>query len=201
MVNQHPVDRRGEGTAVTSPQITNAEDVVAFLKQQHQQVKQLFEEVITTSGQAREEAFTELRRLLAVHETAEEEIVHPRARRELQNGDGIVEARLQEENEAKQTLAELEKLDVASAEFETKFAAFRQDVVAHAEAEEREEFVELREALDESQLQRMRSAVALAERTAPTHPHPGVETAGENLMAGPFAAMLDRAKDLITGKH
>jgi hypothetical protein len=49
-------------------------------------------------------------------------------------------------------------------------------------------------------LQRMRNAVKLAESTAPTHPHPGVESATKNLLAGPFAAMLDRAKDAITGK-
>lgn len=33
----------------------------------------------------------------------------------------------------------------------------------------------------------------LAESTAPTRPHPGVESATANLLAGPFAAMLDRA--------
>jgi hemerythrin superfamily protein len=186
---------------MTESSMNTAEDVVSFLKRQHEQIKALFEQVMSSSGAAREEAFTDLRRLLAVHETAEEEVVHPRARRELQNGDGIVAARLNEENEAKQTLAELEKLDVDSSEFETKLAAFRTDVVSHAEAEEHEEFSQLRDALEESQLERMRTAVTLAERTAPTHPHPGVETAGENVMAGPFASMLDRAKDLITGKH
>lgn len=181
--------------------ITDGEDVVAFLKNQHQQIRELFDRVSSTSGSDREQAFTDLRRLLAVHETAEEEIVHPRARWRLDAGDAIVMARLHEEQHAKRTLAELEKLDVDSAEFADGLAAFRADVLAHAEAEETQEFAQLRDALDEASLARMRTAVQLAERTAPTRPHPGVELAGQNLMVGPFAAMLDRARDLLTGKH
>ncbi len=179
----------------------NAHDVVSFLKAQHEQIKSLFAEVKASAGTDREEAFTALRRLLAVHETAEEEIVHPRAKREIADGESVVSARLQEEHEAKETLAELEKLELDSTEFETKFAQFERDVVAHAEAEEHQEFDQLAQELDDAQLERMRNAVKLAEKMAPTHPHPGVESQAENMLAGPFAMMLDRAKDLITGKR
>jgi hypothetical protein len=96
------------------------------------------------------------------------------------------------------SVAELEKLDVDSPEFEQKFGSFREDVTAHAEAEESEEFSQLADQLDDSQLARMRKAAELAEKTAPTHPHAGVESRAANLAAGPFAAMLDRAKDLIS---
>lgn len=184
-----------------STKIDNAQDVVGFLKAQHEQIKALFAEVQAASAEDREEAFTRLRRLLAVHETAEEEVVHPRAKRELPDGDAVVSARLAEENEAKQVLAELERLDVTSPEFEAKLAKFGQDVEAHAEAEEQQEFDKLAEELDDSQLERMRNAVKLAEMTAPTHPHPGVESQAKNMLVGPFAAMLDRAKDLIAAKR
>lgn len=73
-------------------------------------------------------------------------------------------------------------------------------MIAHAEAEERGEFAQLRLELDDQQLERMRNAVKLAEATAPTRPHPGVESAMANMLAGPFASMLDRARDAITGK-
>jgi hemerythrin superfamily protein len=179
--------------------IDSAQDVVAFLKTQHEEIKGLFTQVSAASGEQRKEIFADLRRLLAVHETAEEEIVHPRAKSEIAGGESIVAARLQEEHEAKEVLAELEKLDVDSAEFEQKFSKFREDVVAHAEAEEREEFSKLASELDEKQLRRMRKAAELAEKTAPTHPHAGAESRTANLVAGPFAAMMDRAKDLISG--
>jgi hemerythrin superfamily protein len=180
--------------------ITRADDVVSFLKNQHEEIKACFERVSNATGDEKKSEFDHLRRLLAVHETAEEEVVHPRAKREIANGDQVVDARLGEENEAKHVLSELEKLDVDSAEFTQKFESFRRDVIAHAEAEEHEEFNQLAGELDDEQLSRMRRAVEIAEATAPTHPHPGVESAPANMLAGPFASMLDRARDLITGK-
>jgi hypothetical protein len=45
----------------------------------------------------------------------------------------------------------------------------------------------------------MRTAVKLAEAVAPTRPHAGVESPMANLLVGPFAAMLDRARDTISG--
>lgn len=185
---------------MTGTQISSAEDVVSFLKAQHEAIKALSERVSATRGSEREDAFVALRRVLAVHETAEEEVVHPRAKREIRDGERIVDERLREENEAKQALADLERLDVDSAEFESAFQKLKADVIAHAEAEEHEEFNQLAAQLDDGQLERMRKAAQLAEATAPTRPHAGVESPAANLLAGPFAAMTDRARDLITGK-
>jgi hypothetical protein len=44
----------------------------------------------------------------------------------------------------------------------------------------------------------MGAAVRAAEAIAPTRPHPGVESAKLNFALGPFASMLDRARDLIS---
>lgn len=180
--------------------ISTGSDVVAFLKGQHQEIRALFNQVDATEGEEREDAFYALRRLLAVHETAEEEIVHPVARRTLSNGEAVISARLREENEAKKVLAELEKLDLDSAEFDTQFATFMASVLLHAESEEREEFERLADSLDQSRLDGMRKAVKLAESIAPTRPHAGVESRLGNVLVGPFASMLDRARDALTGK-
>ncbi|VBA53305.1 hemerythrin domain-containing protein [Mycobacterium pseudokansasii] len=175
-------------------------DVIDFLVDQHEQIKSLFAKTLSSSGKQREEAFLELRRLLAVHKTAEEEIVHPRAKRKIAGGEAVVTKRLEEEHEAKTVLSELEKLDVDSAEFTSKLTKLRDAVVDHAEHEEAEEFARLGDELSSGELERMGRAAKLAEATAPTRPHPGVESQIANLMAGPFAAMLDRARDAIVGK-
>lgn len=180
--------------------IETNKDIVGFLKSQHQQVKDLFERVIAAKGEEKEKTFIELRRMMAVHETAEEEIVHPVARRTLSDGEAVVRARLHEENKAKTVLTELETLNVHSAEFENKFKALRDDVLAHAQKEETEEFERLGQELEPAQLQRMRKAAELAEAVAPTRPHAGVESQAANLIAGPFAAMIDRARDALSGK-
>lgn len=180
--------------------IGTGNDVVTFLKDQHKQVKALFDRVISASGSERQSAFYSLRRLMAVHETAEEEIVHPAARRAVPNGKAIVEAHLREENEAKRVLTELESLDVDSPEFDTKLRTLRSKVIAHAESEEKLEFEQLGAILDTERLERMRTAAEFAENVAPTRPHAGIESATGNLLVGPFASMLDRARDAFT-KH
>jgi hypothetical protein len=54
--------------------------------------------------------------------------------------------------------------------------------------------------LSSDELERMCRAAKLAEAIAPTRPHAGVESQIANMLAGPFAAMLDRARDAIVGK-
>jgi hemerythrin superfamily protein len=175
-------------------------DVIQFLVGQHKRIKSLFAETLAASGKSREHAFVELRRLLAVHETAEEEIVHPRAKRKIPNGDKIIGARLDEEYEAKTVLSELEKLDVDDASFTDTLTKLRDAVVEHAEQEETQEFAKLEQELGSKELEQMGRAAKLAEAIAPTRPHAGVESQVANLFAGPFAAMLDRARDTIIGK-
>ncbi|WKG05628.1 hemerythrin domain-containing protein [Mycolicibacterium sp. HK-90] len=178
--------------------VQSTDDVVKFLKDQHNLIKDLFEEVFSAStAEAREKAFVELRQLLAVHETAEEMVVHPRVRREVTDGDEIVDARLHEEHAAKEQLSKLESMDVDSDDFIAELTKFQQAVVDHAEHEEHEEFNKLHRKLDKHDLERMAKAVQAAEAIAPTRPHPGVESAAMNFAVGPFASMLDRARDLI----
>lgn len=178
--------------------IESPDEVVAFLKAQHNLIEDMFDEVLHASDpQAREEPFVKLRQLLAVHETAEEMIVHPRVRREAEAGDAIVDARLEEEHEAKELLSEIEKLDVTSKQFFDAITKLREAVLEHAQQEESEEFPVLQDKLDTDDLKRMGTAVRAAEAIAPTHPHAGVESAKLNFAVGPFASMLDRARDLI----
>jgi hemerythrin superfamily protein len=180
---------------------TEGDDVVAFLKAQHDTIKMLFEAVLESTGEDRERIFYQLRRLLAVHETAEEQVVHPAARRALDSGDEIVGRRLHEENEAKKALAAIEKLDLHSMEFEDALSELEENVLAHAESEENEEFDELALELDEDRLVTMRKLFTLAESIAPTRPHAGVESATANTLVGPFASIIDRVRDLVTGKR
>ncbi|WP_328818708.1 hemerythrin domain-containing protein [Nonomuraea cypriaca] len=75
----------------------------------HQEIKAMFDEVENAAPEDRTETFQRLVRLLAVHETAEEEIVHPYARRKLDHGEDVVDERLAEENSAKDMLTQMER--------------------------------------------------------------------------------------------
>ncbi|MEV5240324.1 hemerythrin domain-containing protein [Streptomyces cinnamoneus] len=173
------------------------ENVVTLLKEQHRQIRELFEQVETAEGQGRREAFRKLVRMLAVHETAEEEVVHPTARRAFESGNRVVDDRLREEREAKEVLSELDGMDVDDPDFMPTLRALRDDVLAHADAEERLEFNRLQEETEPRMLARMAKAVRAAEAMAPTHPHPGVESATKNLVLGPLTAVVDRTRDAV----
>jgi hemerythrin superfamily protein len=172
------------------------EDVVGLLTAQHQQVKSLFATLRNATGDAATGPFDQLRTMLAVHETAEEEVVYPVLRSK--GADDIVQARLAEEGEAKQALADLEKMGPSGPGFAGELASFEKAVLAHAEAEENEVFPRLRQMVDMEQRQKMARAVRAAEAIAPTHPHPkGPESAVGNLIVGPFVAIVDRVRDAI----
>jgi hemerythrin superfamily protein len=172
-------------------------DVVALLMRQHGDIRNLFDEVERSEGEERRHAFRRLVRLLAVHETAEEEVVHPFARRALSGGAQVVDDRLAEEREAKETLAALDDLDTDDPKFLPQLLALRKDVQEHARAEERYEFTHIRRSTDVTNLAAMAKAVKAAEAMAPTRPHPGVESAAANVTLGPVAALMDRTKDAV----
>lgn len=172
------------------------EDVVDLLRAQHGRIRDLFDEVMHSEGEERERSFRELVKLLAIHETAEEEIVHPMARR-LPGGDGIVDDRLAEEREAKELLSELDGMDLDDPRFMKSLDKLRMDVLTHARAEERYEFDRLKVEFSPAQLKGFAAAVRAAEASAPTHPHAGAETAKKNMLAGPMLAMVDRVRDMI----
>jgi hemerythrin superfamily protein len=187
-----------EVSAMADMIVQSPDEVVAFLKAQHNLIEDMFDEVLLASDpHAREKPFVELRQLLAVHETAEEMVVHPRVRREADAGDAIVDARLAEEHEAKELLSQIEKLHITSQQFIDELTKLRDAVLDHAEHEENEEFPVLQREVDTDDLKRMATAVRAAEAIAPTRPHAGVESAKLNFVVGPFASMLDRARDLI----
>jgi hypothetical protein len=173
------------------------DDVIDFLIRQHAQIRDLFILALGSAGAERRQAFEELVRLLAVHETAEQEIVHPLARRKLPGGEGIVEDRLAEEHRGETVLAELDGMDPDDPRFRPLLDQLRADVLTHARAEERYEFARLRTEFGDLQRKGLAAAVRAAQAVAPTHPHPGVERPAENLLAGPFLAIADRVRDLI----
>jgi hemerythrin superfamily protein len=179
--------------------IQSPDEVIGFLTAQHNLIEDMFDQVLYASDpQAREKPFVQLRQLLAVHETAEEMIVHPRVRREVDASDSIVDARLEEEHDAKELLSSIEKLDITSQEFIEELTKLRDAVLDHAQHEETYEFPKLQKELNADELKRLGAAVRAAEAIAPTRPHAGVESAALNFAVGPFASMIDRARDLIT---
>lgn len=176
-------------------------DVIRILLEQHARIRDLFGQVKTSVGrETKQEAFDDLRALLAVHETAEELVLRPVSARLV--GSAVVDERNDEEAEATEVLSKLESLDIESPEFVTQFAELEQAVDQHADAEEREEFVQILAACSEEERLQMGGKVRAAEVVAPTRPHPGIEPGSTaQKVTGPFLGLVDRVRDAITGAH
>jgi iron-sulfur cluster repair protein YtfE (RIC family) len=168
--------------------------VIAVLLAQHARIRESIAAVQVAPPEQRQEPFDKLRERLAVHEAGEEIVLRPVSREDA--GAQIADARNEEESEAAKVLAELEELDVTSEQFGLKLNELAEAVSQHAEREETEEFPAVQSAHTDQELIALGEKLLKAERTAPTHPHP---TAAGSPVAqrviGPFAAMLDRARD------
>ncbi|WP_101257473.1 hemerythrin domain-containing protein [Streptomyces barkulensis] len=189
-----------------SPGAVAEEDVVALLTRRHDEIRELFDAVENAaacdddSGDGCRAAFRRLVRVLTAHETAEEEIVHPYARGALEGGEEIVAARLEEERRTGRALLRLESMDCAGdgrAAFLRELAALREETEAHTRAEERYEFPPLEAGGDPEWRRAMARAVRAAESVAPARPYPAAVPDGEDAAAGPFAAVVDRARGAL----
>jgi hemerythrin superfamily protein len=172
-------------------------DVVELLLDQHRVIRELCDEVSSAAEADREQPFRSLLRLLAVHEAVEEELVHPYVKRRVAGAKEAVAERVEEEREVNKMLVALDALGPTNPGFEELFMRFRTALLAHADKEESSEFAGIRSATRPAERAAMAAAVRLASSLAPTHPHPGNESATRALLVGTPMAMMDRARDLL----
>jgi hypothetical protein len=150
-------------TAVQAP------DVVDVLLTHHALIEEQFRSVAAaTRKPQRRSAFKELARLLAVHETIEQELVHPAAAAQIEAGAEVIADRMEEELRATEMLAELfEVVEVSNADFQRLLQGLKESVLTHATHEERYEFPYLRHTAAIQQLQDLAVAVQNAFDAAP----------------------------------
>ena len=136
----------------TADETDSGGDLVEAIRDDHQGIKSLLRETAEAStDDARKDAFQRLVERADAHEAAEQELVHPVARKAPQ-GDVIVGQLLEQEAAGKKAFAELEQMGSDDPKFVAAFISLRADVEAHAEEEERDEHPKLLVAADEQEL-------------------------------------------------
>jgi hemerythrin superfamily protein len=173
-------------------------DVVELLLADHEKARTLLGRFDDIAPTERAGYFCEVVTELVHHEVAEEHVIYPIIRHAVPSGEQEAKVRIAEQSEAEKLLAEMEKLDVASEEFVTKFALLQNAVLDHARAEEATTFPLLEEMEDAESRVALGGRYELAKSRAPTHPHPHApHTPPGNLLLGPVAALFDRARDAV----
>lgn len=123
-----------------APELHSGEDAVRLLLAQHRRIAHLFAQLAEDPERDYVEHFLALRCLLAVHETIEEQIVHPLVAPTLAAGPAWARARAEEESATTQTLSVLEGIPVETGEFISMVNDLHADVVGHFEIEEQQEY-------------------------------------------------------------
>jgi hemerythrin superfamily protein len=180
-------------------------DAIDLLTSDHRKVDALFEEYESLNGgepERKRQLIDEMIHELSVHAAIEEEILYPYLRREVQGGAELADEGIQEHQEIKELLADLERLDPQKEVFDQKvdqlIAQLIADVRHHVEEEETQFFPRLREAASADEIAKLGSLLEAAKKLAPTHPHPKAPTTPPgNVIAGAAAAVMDKARDKL----
>ena len=186
-------------------------DAFEVLAQDHLEVKQMLSQLElggVRQGEATKDQLAERKKLAeqlvieeSKHEAVEEMYFWPAVREHLPNGDELADTAIGQEDEGKEVLDKLDKLDAGTPEFENLLAEFIRAGREHIDYEENRVWPGLRTALTEEQAQDLGRKLEAGKKTAPTRPHPRTPSSpGALKSTGPAAAAADKLRDKVTGR-
>jgi hemerythrin-like domain-containing protein len=129
-------------------------DALALLKDDHDKVKKMLEELDATTERAektRTELFEKLKRDLTIHETIEEEILYPALKEFSKTRDITLEA-YEEHHVVDQIVGELEATPVSDETWGAKLTVMKENLEHHIEEEEGDMFKKARQVMDRADL-------------------------------------------------
>jgi hemerythrin-like domain-containing protein len=187
-------------------------DALAVLREDHLKVLAILDDlerapedgrpVTPDQLAARRQLVTTVVMAESAHEALEEEYFWPSVRHWLPEGKELATPAMEQEQAAKQLLAELDKLDAGEPAFERLVAQVVADAREHIRYEETQVWPVVRDRLAESELDELGRKMAAARKVAPTRPHPRTPARpGVLKTVGMAAATMDRIRDVATRRH
>jgi hemerythrin superfamily protein len=135
------------------------------------------------------------------HEAVEEMYFWPVVREKLTNGDNLADQATAQEQQGKEILDKLDRLDAHDPEFERLMSQFIVAGREHIAYEEDQVWPGLRQVLSEKDASDLGTLVEQGKKIAPTRPHPKIPASPEALVAaGLFAAATDKMRDVAAGR-
>ena len=196
----------GRAKAAARGAASRPSDVIALIKADHVAVNQLFKrygDLGPGATKRRRQLAERVIKELSVHATVEEQILYPKMRTDVPNGERLVKEALDEHQSVKKLLAELDKCEPESEAFDELMTRVRGEVRHHVKEEEASDGIlgRLRKHTPPAELREMATLTRAAKRSAPTRPHPNApSTPPGNILIGAAAAIVDRARDTLTGR-
>lgn len=173
-------------------------DIIELLRDEHEDLRELFSEVRSAEPLARTEPFRYLVSRLAAHEAAEEALLHNVMRNEVPGGEEPADIALEQEASAERMLAAMEDIEPSSDEFVPALQELEQAVLDHAAHEEQHEFPLLAEHLTITRRRELAEAFQVLRAQGPTRPHPLIpQNPVARAVTGPVIGIFDRARDTV----
>lgn len=153
-------------------------DVFDVLLKDHEEVKQMLEEL--QQHQTGADGGGQLARLKKMadkliaeeskHEAVEEMFFWPAVRDKLDNGDELADQATAQEQQAKQMLSKLDKLDAGDPKFAKLLREFTEDAREHIDFEQTQVWPRMREALSKKEASDIGRKLQEGKKTAPSRP-------------------------------
>jgi hemerythrin-like domain-containing protein len=193
--------RTGTKGRSTSRKGARKQDAIALLKEDHREVKQMFKRFKAlgdTALKSKKTLVSKMVRELSIHASIEEQALYPVVRAALPDGEKLVKEALKEHQEAKATLAELDKMAPDDEGYDDEVLTLIEEVDHHVKEEEQEMFPKFRKAIAREDLIKMGDQMRKLKKVVPTRPHPKAPNKPPgNVIAGIISGMTDRARDAV----
>jgi hemerythrin superfamily protein len=138
-------------------------DALELLKQDHQKVKELFEQAEDAEGKSQQKIFEQIKTELETHARIEETVFYPAVQEHEELKDMVLES-LEEHKQIKTLLREMENLASDSEKFEPKLKVLMENVEHHAEEEEEGKmFPKLRQIMGKQKLEQLAADLEAAK--------------------------------------
>ena len=181
------------------------------LSQDHAEVKQMLAELEsgpTASSGASTSDLSQRKKVVeqlviaeSKHEAVEEMYFWPTVRDKVPDGDKLADTAIEQEQEGKEVLDKLDKLDANAPEFENLVRVLIRAAREHISYEETQAWPALRTALTAEEASELGRKIEQGKKSAPTRPHPRTRPSpGVLKSVGRAAAAADRARDAVTGR-
>ena len=125
-------------------------NALELLKEQHDEVEDMFEKIEKADGAKKEALFEKLADALAIHATIEEKHFYPSAKAE--QTEELLREAVEEHLSVKRLIADTMKCDPEDEQFDAKIAVLKEQVLEHAKEEEKELFPKVRKLLSRDEL-------------------------------------------------
>ncbi|MEY9854782.1 hemerythrin superfamily protein [Catenulispora sp. GAS73] len=180
------------------------DDVIAVLTHDHREVQALFAELDETRDgadpQQRKDLVDRATIELVRHSTAEEQLVYPTVRLNVDGGAELADHELSEHAQIERSLKELNGMQPGDEPFEATLEHLIELVNAHIAEEEQVMFPRLRAVCTEEDLVEIGKMVTAAKKLAPTRPRPGAPDTPPGNLTAPALGLIDRIRDAFSGR-